>query len=148
MPAIHQSHSPSISEATHLKLLFAVSLRSSIPNDAAGLPLVKAYRPERSSYNISFDRRGGRESESERLEREEGGRREETERWKEKGGRRGGSDVRDDGARSKVSHKSQMSLDLLARQLPETSGIPKMASVGGGAAPRSSTSDGKFPRYL
>lgn len=56
----------------------------------------------------------------------------ETERWKEKGGRRGGSDVRDDGARSKVSQKSQMSLDLLARQLPETSGIPKMASVGGG----------------
>lgn len=55
--------------------------------------------------------------------------RERTERWKEKGGRRGGSDVRDDGARSKVSQKSQMSLDLLARQLPETSGIPKMASV-------------------
>lgn len=98
--------------------------------------LVKACRPERSSYNISFDRRGGgRESESERLEREEeegGGGGRETERWKEKGGRRGGSDVRDDGARSKVSQKSQMSLDLLARQLPETSGIPKMASVGGG----------------
>lgn len=95
--------------------------------------LVKACRPERSSYNISFDRRG--ESESERLEREEeegGGGGRETERWKEKGGRRGGSDVRDDGARSKVSQKSQMSLDLLARQLPETSGIPKMASVGGG----------------
>jgi len=31
-----------------------------------------------------------------------------------------------DGARSKVWQKSQMSLDLLVRQLPETSGIPKM----------------------
>lgn len=39
---------------------------------------------------------------------------------------RGGASVRDGGARSKVSQKSQMSLDLLARQLPETSGIPKM----------------------
>jgi len=37
-----------------------------------------------------------------------------------------GASVRDGGARSKVSQKSQMSLDLLARQLPETSGIPKM----------------------
>ena len=36
--ATHQSHSPSISEATHLKLLSAVSLRSSIPNDAARYP--------------------------------------------------------------------------------------------------------------
>ncbi|KYQ48877.1 hypothetical protein ALC60_11931 [Trachymyrmex zeteki] len=34
--------------------------------------------------------------------------------------------VRDGGARSKVWQKSQMSLDLLVRQLPETSGIPKM----------------------
>lgn len=42
--------------------------------------------------------------------------------------KRGGS-VRDDGARSKVFQKLQMSLDLLARQLPETSGIPKMAPV-------------------
>lgn len=68
--------------------------------------------------------------EKERWEKDGGGEtRERTERWKEKGGRRGGSDVRDDGARSKVSQKSQMSLDLLARQLPETSGIPKMASV-------------------
>lgn len=37
-----------------------------------------------------------------------------------------GASVRDGGARSKVWQKSQMSLDLLARQLPETSGIPKM----------------------
>lgn len=44
-----------------------------------------------------------------------------------------------------MSQKSQMSLDLLARQLPETSGIPKMASVG---APRSIASYGKLPRYL
>ena len=44
------------------------------------------------------------------------------------GSKRGGF-VRDDGARSKVSQKSQMSLDLLARQLPETSGIRKMASA-------------------
>lgn len=79
-----------------------------------------------------------------RRRKDGGGGGRETERWKEKGGRRGGSDVRDDGARSKVSQKSQMSLDLLARQLPETSGIPKMAE----AAPRSSTSDGKLPRYL
>lgn len=37
-----------------------------------------------------------------------------------------GASVRDGGARSKVWQKSQMSLDLLVRQLPETSGIPKM----------------------
>ncbi|KYN38014.1 hypothetical protein ALC56_07638 [Trachymyrmex septentrionalis] len=42
-------------------------------------------------------------------------------------GRRAAS-VRDVGARSKVWQKSQMSLDLLVRQLPETSGIPKMGA--------------------
>lgn len=39
-----------------------------------------------------------------------------------------GASVRDGGARSKVWQKSQMSLDLLVRQLPETSGIPKMVA--------------------
>ncbi|KYN28669.1 hypothetical protein ALC57_01922, partial [Trachymyrmex cornetzi] len=37
--------------------------------------------------------------------------------------------VRDGGARSKVWQKSQMSLDLLVRQLPETSGILKMVPL-------------------
>jgi len=66
------------------------------------------------------------ENEKEVEERDEKGTRKSGERIGRKQER--GASVRDDGARSKVWQKSQMSLDLLVRQLPETSGIPKMGA--------------------
>lgn len=95
-------------------------------NDGEISRMVRARGNEKARTRRKREREWVLENEKGGVEEEGvGGRRKSDRRFGRKQERRGAS-VRDGGARSKVWQKSQMSLDLLVRQLPETSGIPKM----------------------